>query len=295
MSGRPAAGTMVVCASHSPGMLRDTRAEFGHAFRGGVARAAERVAAFRPELVVFFGSDHRRAFVDSVPAIAVMTGADGLGDLGSPTGRYEVPADLAETLASGLLERDFDVTVGRQVALDHGFGQTYSQLIGELPAVPVIPVYINCATRPLGRPGRAYALGLAVGEELAALNQRILFVGSGGLSHSPPSLVSVSAGLSDAERLALNDAGRAAAMDKIDPAWDGEFLRRVVEEPESLARLSSGEIERAGVGAHEVRTWIAAIAAGRTPMEMVVYEPVREWITGMAVVASRSGEHTRAG
>lgn len=294
MSERPAADTMVVCASHSPGMLRDTTAEFGHAFRDGVARAAQRVAAFRPELVVFFGSDHRRAFVDAVPAIAVMTGADGLGDLGSPTGRYDVPADLAETLASGLLERDFDITVGRQVALDHGFGQTYSQLIGYLPKVPVIPVYINCATRPLGRPSRAYALGRAVGEELAALNQRILFVGSGGLSHSPPSLLSASAGMSDADRLALNEAGRAAAMDKIDPAWDNAFLRRVAEEPDSLMGLTSGEIERAGVGAHEVRTWIAAIGAGCSPLETIVYEPVREWITGMAVAASRPAELTRA-
>src|ERR1700733_2809647 len=61
---------MVVCASHTPGMLRDKKAEFGHAFRAGVAEAAARVAAFAPELVVFFGSDHRRAFVDPVPAIA---------------------------------------------------------------------------------------------------------------------------------------------------------------------------------------------------------------------------------
>jgi len=278
---------MVVCASHSPGMLRDSTAEFGQAFRAGVAQAAERVAAFRPELVVFFGSDHRRAFVDSVPAIAVMTGADGLGDLGSPSGRYDVPAERAQALASALLQRDFDVTVGRKVALDHGFGQTYSQLIGDLPAVPVIPVYINCATRPLGRPSRAYALGRAVGEELAVLDQRILFVGSGGLSHSPPSLQSASAGLSDAERLALNEAGREAAKDQIDPSWDNAFLRCVVEQPASLAGLTSGEIERAGVGAHEVRTWIAAIAAGQTPMETVVYEPVREWITGMAVVTTR--------
>ena len=77
---------MVVCASHTPGMLRDKGHEFGHSFRAGVAEAAARVAAFGPDLVVFFGSDHRRAFVDPVPAIAVMTGAQGLGDLGSATG-----------------------------------------------------------------------------------------------------------------------------------------------------------------------------------------------------------------
>jgi 2,3-dihydroxyphenylpropionate 1,2-dioxygenase len=237
--------------------------------------------------VVFFGSDHRRAFVDPVPAIAVMTGAEGMGDLGSATGRYDVPAKIAAELAGRLLDRDFDITVGRDIALDHGFGQTYEQLIGSLPDVPVIPVYLNCATPPLGRPGRAFALGRAVGEELSSLDQRVLFVGSGGLSHSPPSLVSTAAGLSDAERLAMNEAGRAAAMDKINPSWDEAFLRRIADVPDSLEHLTSGDIAPAGVGANEVRTWIAAIAAGNRPMETVVYQPVREWITGMAIAVSR--------
>jgi 2,3-dihydroxyphenylpropionate 1,2-dioxygenase len=287
MTARPAPAPMVVCASHSPGMLRDESAQYGHEFRAGVALVAERVAAFDPELVVFFGSDHRRAFVESVPAIAVMTEADGLGDLGSATGRYDVPAKTAEALAGALLDRDFDVTVVRKTALDHGFGQTYAQLIGELPTVPVIPVYINCATRPLGRPSRAFALGRAIGEELSYLDERILFIGSGGLSHSPPSLVSAAAGLSDAERLAMNAAGLEAAKDKINPAWDNAFLRRIAEDPASLEHLTSVDIETAGVGAHEVRTWIAAITAGNSPMEVIVYEPVRQWITGMGVVASR--------
>jgi 2,3-dihydroxyphenylpropionate 1,2-dioxygenase len=281
------AATMVVCASHTPGMLRDTAGEFGHAFRAGIAAAAERVAAFAPELVVFFGSDHRRAFVDPVPAIAVMTGAEGMGDLGSATGRYDVPAKTAEELAARLLDRDFDVTIVRDIALDHGFGQTFAQLVGDLPDVPVIPVYINCATPPLGRPGRASALGRAVGEELSQMDQRVLFVGSGGLSHSPPSLVSAAAGLSDAERLAMNEAGREAAKDKINPAWDDDFLQRIVTDPASLEQLTPADIEPAGVGANEVRTWMAAIAAGNLPMEIIVYEPVREWITGMAAVASR--------
>jgi 2,3-dihydroxyphenylpropionate 1,2-dioxygenase len=293
VTDRTAPASMVVCASHSPGMLRDTAAEFGQVFRAGVAEAAGRVAAFRPDLVVFFGSDHRRAFVDSVPAIAVMAGAEGLGDLGSPTGRYDVPADLAETLAAGLLERGFDITLVRKVALDHGFGQTYSQLIGDLPTVPVIPVFINCATPPLIRPGRAHVLGRAVGEELSTLGRRVLFIGSGGLSHSPPSLVSAAAGLSDAERLAMNEAGREAAKDKIDAAWDTAFLRRIVEDPASLAVLTSSDIECAGVGANEVRTWIAAIAAGSTHMESLAYEPVREWITGMGVAVSRDAASLR--
>ncbi|MCW2528228.1 MAG: 3-carboxyethylcatechol 2,3-dioxygenase [Pseudonocardiales bacterium] len=282
--------TMVVCASHSPGMLRDTEAEFGHTFRKGIDEAQARVTEFRPDLVVFFGSDHRRAFVQSVPAIAVMVNADGLGDLGSPTGSYDVPTEIAQSLAGALLYQDFDVTTVREVALDHGFGQTYSQLIGELPTVPVIPIYLNCATPPLGRPGRAFALGRAVGEHLSGLGKRVLYVGSGGLSHSPPSLAQPGAGMSDEVRLAMNDAGREAAKDKINPSWDEAFLQRIVEAPESLAAITDADILPAGVGAHEIRTWIAAIAAGNTPMETIAYEPVREWITGMGLVTTSSSQ-----
>jgi 2,3-dihydroxyphenylpropionate 1,2-dioxygenase len=93
--------------------------------------------------------------------------------------------------------------------------------------------------------------------------------------------------LSDAERLAMNEAGREAAKDKINPLWDEEFLHRIATAPASLEHLTSQDIAPAGVGANEVRTWIAAIAAGNLPMETVVYEPVREWITGMAIAASR--------
>src|ERR1700684_398468 len=94
---------MVVCASHTPGMLRDKAGEFGHAFRAGVAETAAREAGFAPELVGFFGSDHGRECVDLVPAIAGMPGAEGMGDLGSPTGRYDVPAKIAAELAGRLL------------------------------------------------------------------------------------------------------------------------------------------------------------------------------------------------
>jgi 2,3-dihydroxyphenylpropionate 1,2-dioxygenase len=93
--------------------------------------------------------------------------------------------------------------------------------------------------------------------------------------------------MSDEQRLTMNAAGKEAAKTKIDPVWDGEFIRRIVEEPATLATLSAADIAKAGVGANEVRTWIAAIAAGRTPMEKVVYEAVPEWITGMGLVASR--------
>lgn len=45
---------------------------------------------------------------------------------------------------------------------------------------------------------------------------------------------------------------------------------------------------QAGVGANEVRTWLAAGAAGGgKPLDAVVYQPVEEWITGMGLAVSR--------
>jgi len=219
----------------------------------------------------------------------LMLAADGLGDLGRHVVGARRRAEVAEPLAASLLAQGFDVTVVRKVALDHGFGQTYGHLIGDLPTVPVIPIYLNCATPPLASPGRAYALGRQVGEELSGLGKRVLYVGSGGLSHSPPSLEAAAAGLSDEERLAVNEAGRAAAREKIVPDWDQAFLARIAEDPESLATFTDADIIPAGVGAHEVRTWIAAVAAGATPMETVAYEPVPEWITGMGVATTPTG------
>jgi 2,3-dihydroxyphenylpropionate 1,2-dioxygenase len=92
--------------------------------------------------------------------------------------------------------------------------------------------------------------------------------------------------MTDEERLAMNAAGREAAKKLINPTWDDKFLRRIVDAPESFAEFTDADIEQAGVGGNEVRTWIAAVAAGNTAMERLAYEPVEEWITGMGVVAS---------
>ena len=78
--------SMTLCASHSPGFARDDEEQFGDEFRQGLRRAKGMVEEFAPTLVVFFGSDHRRAFTDTIPSVSVVLGAEGMGDLLSPTG-----------------------------------------------------------------------------------------------------------------------------------------------------------------------------------------------------------------
>lgn len=279
---------LAVCASHAPGMARDAEHVQGEVFRAGLARARELVAEFDPELVVMFGVDHVRAFDAVVPAVAVIREASGLGDVGSPVGPYDVPSELAVQLTEQLLARGIDCALTHKAVLDHGFGQTVGDVLGALDAYPIIPVFINCAEPPLMLCSRAAAIGTAVGDILAAQDKRVLFLATGGLSHEPPSLVTSPRGLSEAERREINLNGSIKAREKMNPAWDREFLAHLGStDRDWLAELDKGLDEVAGCGANEVRTWLAAWASAGQPLEVIVYEPVLEWITGMGVVASQ--------
>ncbi len=286
--------SMTLCMSHSPGFARDREEVDGHQFRAGVSSARGIVEAWDPTLVVFFGSDHRRAFGEILPAISVVLSAEGLGDSESPTGPYDVPAETARGLAAHLLDADFDVAITRHIALDHGFGQTTADILGGLAARPVIPIFINCATFPLSRPGRSAELGRAVAAYFAATNERVLFIGSGGMSHNPPTLALTSEGLSEEERRAVSAAHREAAKDDIRPEWDKEMLARLGADDTSwVDEVTTDQLQAGGVGAHELRTWFAAYAAGNEGLETVAYEPVREWLTGLGIAVSRQAAELR--
>lgn len=286
--------SQTLCLSHSPGFARDDEEQFGDVFRNGLREVREAVKEFAPTLVIFFGSDHRRSFTEILPTISVVYSAEGLGDLRSPTGEYDVPVDTAKKLVEQLVARDFDVAITRRVALDHGFGQTVADVIGALDAVPIIPIFINCATPPLGRPGRSVALGRAIAEILADEDERVLYIGSGGLSHNPPTLALVAEGVSEEERARISAEHREAAKDQIRPEWDEWFLAQLAQEDTTWAQeLTQEDLDPAGVGVNEIRTWLAAYAAGAKPLDRVAYEPVREWITGMGIAMSDFAARTK--
>lgn len=271
-------------------MTADSEGISGRTFRAGMTAARDVVASFDPDLVVMFGSDHRRAYEPVIPAISVVMSAEGYGDHGSPTGPYRIPAQQAEQLAAYLLDEDFDVAASRGVRLDHGFGETLAALLGGLDRRPVLPIFLNCATPPLAAPRRGVALGTAVDGFLGTLDPstKVLVVGSGGLSHSPPTLEVRTIGMSDAERKQISVEGRARAVEKMDPAWDAAFLDHLrVADEAWLESVGQDFIDQGGVGANEVRTWLATwAAAGRGPLATLAYEPVAEWITGMGIACS---------
>jgi 2,3-dihydroxyphenylpropionate 1,2-dioxygenase len=277
---------LAVCASHSPGMMRDSDHSQGVEFRRGLARAREAVEAFSPELVVIFGTDHWRGFPENVPAVAVMTAAAGLGDLGSPEGPYRVPEELAVDTAQSMLRRGIDCALVRKGRLDHGFGQTADDVLGGIDRYPVLPVFLNCALPPLMTPARAAVIGRAIGDILRHAG-RVLFLASGGLSHDPPSLAESAYGLSEADRRNLNVAGAAEAARRVRPDLDERLLKALSRRDSAwVAGPEDWYLPSAGGGGNEIRTWLACWGAVGGGLDKIAYEAVPEWITGMGAAGS---------
>ena len=280
------------------------------------ASARAFIADFMPELAVVFGPDHYNGFLyDMMPSFCVGAAAESIGDYGTPPGALRVDRGAALELVRAALDAEIDVTLSERMYVDHGFAQPLQILLGGIDRLPMVPVFINCVAEPLGPARRARLLGHAIGKAAAALDRRVLFVGSGGLSHYPPlptlegaapevaaQLISEGRHLSPEQRAARQmrviQAGRdyaagVSTMQPLNPEWDRHLL----------AVLASGELEQidawttewfteqAGHSAHEARTSVAAYAAlaatGPYRVTASFYEPIPAWIAGFAVTTAR--------
>ncbi len=307
----------LVTMSHSPLMgfiepAPETRKRVNAALDG----ARTFIADFDPELVVLFGPDHYNGFFyDMMPSFCIGAAAESIGDYDTTAGPLPVDHDAARLLVRAALNAEIDVTLSERMYVDHGFAQPLEVLFGSLSRVPVVPVFINCVAQPLGPARRARLLGSAIGSAAAMLDRRVMFLGSGGLSHDPPvptfegaapevaaSLISAGRRLTPEQRAARQmrviQAGRDGAagestMQPLNPDWDRNLL----------TVLASGQLEQidtwttewfteqAGHSSHETRTSIAAYAAlaATGPYEVAssFYEPIPDWIAGFAVTTAR--------
>lgn len=280
-----------------------------------VAAARARIARFDPELVVLFAPDHYNGFFyDVMPPFCVGLKAHAIGDFGTAAGELNVPEQLAADCISAVMEQGVDTALSYTMQVDHGFSQPLEFLLGDLRAKPVIPVFINGVAPPLPSFQRARRLGEAIGHFAARLGKRVLFIGSGGLSHQPPvpELATANAHIADrlcgsgrnlpphereartqrviqAARLFVEDQ---TTLHPLNPEWDQRFMHtlasgRVAE----LDGLSNQEVSAiAGKSTHEVKTWVAAFAAlsafGPFKTESHYYRPIPEWIAGYGAVGA---------
>ncbi|OBG31861.1 3-carboxyethylcatechol 2,3-dioxygenase [Mycobacterium sp. E3198] len=298
--------------SHSPllnlpGPSRDLLEDI----EGAIAQARDFVADYDPELVVTFSPDHYNGFFYKVmPPFCIGMRANGVGDYGSHAGPLDVPGDLAADCAKAILDAGVDIAVSAGMDVDHGTVQPLEKLFGDATACPVIPIFVNAIAVPLGPLHRCRALGAAVGAYLATLDKRVLVLGSGGLSHSPPVPTLETAPPAVLERIvdgrpmtpeqrqarqaavieaAKDFAGGHSALQPLNPAWDHRLLEII--DDGNLADLdqwsNSFVTYEGGSSAHEIRTWVAAFAAletaGAYQTTVRYYKPAAELIAGFAI------------
>lgn len=282
--------------------------EQGARFVEAVNAVRELVRDLQPDAIVVFGPDHARGlFYDVMPPFTIgIEQVHGIGDYETASGALKTLPTLARAVFDGVTRRGFDPAVSLYLSIDHGLAQVYGKLIPDLD-VPIIPIVVNSCCSPLPTYARSWAFGQAVGEALreAPGNERVVVVGSGGISHWPNSIDAFDENITPEWRnflihgrseVAEREAARQAKLrylaenpetGYVNAEWDEAFLERLVADPSVLANLKDGEVEElAGPGAGELRTWAAATAAWGGSIKWADYEPVGSWITGMGVAAS---------
>ena len=250
------------------------------------------IDAFDPELVVYFGIDHRRAFRTVIPSVAVALAATAGGDRDGPVGRYSVPGDRARELAQWMSDGDIDVAVAHDVVLDHGFGHSARDLLGGIDRRPIVPIFLNSASPPAPSFRRSAAIGDRVGAFFDARPERVLFVGTGGLTHDLPGFYPPDDGavLSEDERIELygrlNRELRVPGL-AFGPEWDRAFLAGITTtDREWIDDVGTDVARRGGNGANEAVSWVAAWAAGRAPLRVLAHRFDAEFSNGAAVAVS---------
>ncbi|RZE87012.1 3-carboxyethylcatechol 2,3-dioxygenase [Streptomyces albidoflavus] len=308
----------LVTMSHSPLLeYADPPAEVKEAVQGAFSAARTFVRAYDPTLVVSFAPDHYNGFFhDLMPPFCIGYAAVGVGDYGTTAGPLNVPAGRAAELAQWVAERDLDVAVSRRMEVDHGAVQPLEILFDGIDTVPVVPVFVNGVARPFVSMRRVRELGEAIGGYLAGLEgERVLVIGSGGLSHDPP--VPQWATADDTARAMLLDgrhptaaardarqqrvietakafAAGTAPIQDLNPDWDRALMATFASGDLTPADAMTPDrmAEDAGNSAHEVRTWLAAFAAlgAAGPYEVThsFYRPIKEYIAGFGVMTARS-------
>ncbi|MGD8809014.1 MAG: extradiol ring-cleavage dioxygenase [Gammaproteobacteria bacterium] len=237
--------------SHAPGITGRAHLAKNIAkreeFYAALDRQRREIEATGAEALVVIAAEHfANFFMDNMPAYCVGIGERYFGPIEDPgwlaIEKTSIPGapDLGTRLVREIMNT-VDVAFAEEWKFDHGIMVPLHFLTPRYD-LPIIPVNINCQGPPLTPLHRAWTFGEALRHACDAVPEKVAVVGTGGISHWP----------------ATPDSG------KINEAWDREFLDRLMRgDKQALLSYTDEETYRdAGQGGFEIRTFLAAAAAG---------------------------------
>lgn len=265
-------GTLVYAGttSHVSGIVRtpDADPEHSPALNAAWEQMTAEIAAADPDVVVLIAPDHYETFgLENLPIFCLGAAArhEAWNEHGIPGDTVQGAEAVGLSLHTSLVQAGFDVSLSREMTLDHGYLVPVQRL--GLEQRHIVPFFINCNTEPLPSLQRCRDLGAALRRAIADLpsDVRVAVIGTGGVSHW--------VGL--------------PRMGDINQEWDRAFLALIEDgDLDAITRLTDESIEQdAGNGALEIRTWVmAAACAGELGGRVLAYAPMYPWVTGIGVV-----------
>jgi aromatic ring-opening dioxygenase catalytic subunit (LigB family) len=228
-----------------------------------------RVDMARLDVLVLFTAEHwANFFLDHMSAFCIGTATSYSGPIEPwlKIGASKIRGDvlLAQTLLDACYANDLEPSFAHEMRFDHGTMIPLHFLTPDMQ-LPVVPIVINTLAAPFPSIPRCLTLGRIVGDVLRQSARRVGIVATGGMSHDP------------GER----------NHGVIDSEFDRRFLAQMSRgDIDSLGRYSHADLSAAGAGAVELLSWIAlagALHAFRG--EVLAYEPVTPWATGIGAMA----------
>lgn len=241
----------------------------------GIREIGRRLLARKPDLIVVISSDHMfNVNLSLQPPFVV-----GVADEYRPFGDMDIPQDarpghraFAEAFVAHAAARGFDLAKAEELRPDHGVALPM-MLIDAERKVPIVPLLVNINMEPVPSAARCHALGGVLRETIEKhrpAGERVAVLATGGLSHW------------------LNIPRHGEVAESFDREVLDSFARG---RPEGLTRLSAAQIiEQGGNGGLEIVNWL--MAAGAAPgwkADVVYYEAMPEWFTGMGGMELRAG------
>jgi aromatic ring-opening dioxygenase catalytic subunit (LigB family) len=225
---------------------------------------AERLAEARPDVIVYFTSDHYNNFWESLPifAIAVAESAHGASDYPELSREVPIDSELARQVHFQLVRRGFDVAMVQDLQFDHTVIAPLQLMDEAVGSRPLLPVFINGFIRPLPSAERCRSLGGAIRDAIldGPLERRVAVIASGSFS-----LEIGGPRISDESHTGVPD-----------PQWLERVLEllRAADVETLLAEATDEQLWRAGNAGGELLDWIAMLATfDARPPEFLDYQP----------------------